>query len=239
MKKYFFYFLLLLTSVTYSQKIRGFGGFGVYLNRNFDNSGFASFNTGLEYKVNTFISPEIEFEYFIGALPDNTKEDESGVETELLVRTVVSTNFSISPKIILGDEEDFIHFQIIPIYNITNVVAKGSLYTLNDKKNDLIKSDTDEYRETRHSLGIGIGALFDLNEDSSQSLAFNVYYNNINMGNALTNLKFNKGIYSTNQSLGIGIKYYFCFSKKKIKNEKEINAYYFAIQLICLCSASY
>ena len=217
MKKHFFCLIIIISTTSFSQTVRGFGGFGIYLDRSFDKSGFASLNGGLEFKVNKILKPEIEFEYFIGALPDRTTEDLDGVTTELLVRTVYATNMSITSKISFGNEDDDVHFQILPIYNITNVVAKGSLFTLNNTKTDLIKTDSDKFSETKHSLGIGIGVLFDLSDESFQSIAINLYYNNIDIGSALTKLKFNKGTYQTQQSLGFGVQYYFGFSKKKNK----------------------
>lgn len=218
MKKYFFYLITIISTTCFSQTIRAFGGGGVYLNRSFDKSVFASLDGGLEFKLNKFLKPEIEFEYFIGALPDRTTEDLNGSTTELLVRTVYATNWSISPKISFGNEDDRVHFQILPIYNITNVVAKGSLFTSNNTRTDLVKTNTDKFSETKHSLGIGIGILFDLSDDFFQSIALNLYYNNVDLGNALTKLKFNKGTYQTQQSLGIGVQYYFGFGKKKNKN---------------------
>ena len=215
MKKNIFWLLILLSTTCFSQRIRGFGGFGLYLDRSFEKSVFASVNGGLEFKINKLVKPEIQFEYFFGSLPDRTTEDSNGIVTELLVRTVSATNLSICPKITFGDNEDPVLFQILPFFNITNVTAKGAEFNLNSAKTNLIKTDSDSYSEKRYSFGIGTGIVFNLSDESFQAIALNLYYNNIDLGNALTNLKLNKGIYHTQQSLGIGVKYYFGFVKHR------------------------
>jgi opacity protein-like surface antigen len=215
MKKLLFYLVLFLSSTCFSQAVRGYGGVGAYMNRSFDKSTFISFDAGLECKITKILKPEIEFQYFLGAVPDRTTENASGVTTELLARSVYATNLSISPKISFGLEGDHVHFQLLPKYNFTRVVATGSLFTANNTNTEFIKTDSDKYSETRHSLGIGIGVLFDLTDDTFQSIALNLYYNNIDIGNAVTKLKFSNGSFHSQQSLGIGLQYYFGFSKKK------------------------
>ena len=215
MKKYIISIVILVSTISFSQKIRGFGGFGVYRDVEFKKSGFASFDGGLEFKITNTLKPEILIEYFVGAIQDRKTYDLNGIETELLVRTVAATNISICPKINLANYEDHVHLQILPKYNITNVVAKGSLFTLNSSKTELVKTDMNTFSETKHSIGIGIGVIFDVNDESFQSIALNLYYNNIDIGNAVTKLKFNKGVYHTQQSFGIGVQYYFGFVKHK------------------------
>ena len=218
MKTTIFWVILLLSTTCLAQRVRGFGGFGIYLNKSFENSAFASVNGGLEFKINKLIKPEIQFEYFFGSLPDRTTEDSNGIETELLVRTVSATNVSICSKINFGENEDPVLFQILPLFNITNITAKGSEFKQNGTNTNLVKTDTDSFSEKRYSFGLGAGIVINLSKESFQAIALNVYYNNIDLGNALTNLKFNKGTYQTQQSLGIGVKYYFGFVKHKKKS---------------------
>jgi hypothetical protein len=218
MKTTIFWAIILVSTTCFAQRVRGFTGFGIYLNRSFEKSGFASFNGGLEFKLNRIIKPEIQFEYFFGSLTDRTTEDSNGIKTELLVRSVSATNLSICSKINIGDIETPVLFQILPIFNITNSTAKGSKFNQNNTNTNLIKTDTDSFSEKRYSFGLGVGIVFNLSEERSQAIALNLYYNNIDIGNALNNLKFNQGIYQTQQSLGIGMKYYFGFVKHKKKS---------------------
>jgi hypothetical protein len=214
MNKLILFALSLISFTCYSQKLRGFGGSELFLNTAFEKSLFANLNTGLEYRVTNFIKPEIEFNYYFGSIPDETSVNESNMRTSLLVRVTSAVGMSFCPKINLGDDEDAVLFQILPKFNVTNVTSKGSLFTLNDNQNNLIKTDSDEYTELHYSFGIGIGVLFELNESNSQSIAVNLVYNNVEIGNAINKLKFN-GTIETRQSLGLSLKYYFSFKKNK------------------------
>lgn len=218
-KKYILCACLFYYCFSYSQKVSGFAGFGIYLDRSLDNSGFYSINGGLELKLIDNLKPEVEFNYFFGAAQDRTKEDENGFETERLVRTMSAANISLSPKIIIGDKENNIRFQILPKYNFTKVFAKGTLFTYDNAKAEHINTDSDKTSEIRHSIGVGVGFIFDFSDKKTQSLAFNLYYNNIDIASALNNLKFGNANYNTQQSLGLGIIYYFGLYKTS-KNRK-------------------
>jgi hypothetical protein len=201
-----------------SQKIRGFGGLELIKNTSFDRSGFAKIDIGFEYKLGNLVIPELEFGYFLGALQNQTFENDSGKEIGFVVRTVNAYNLNLISKINFGDEDEMVHFQILPLYNITCITAQGALFNLDKNKNQFIKTETDNVKQTEHSFGIGIGVLFDINNDTFQSIALNLNYNNIELGDALSQLKFtNNPIIQTNQNLSIGIKYYFGFKKKKTK----------------------
>ncbi len=219
MNKLIVLIITLISSTFYSQKLRGISGGGIFLNPAFEKSIFVNLNTGFEYKVNNFIKPEIEFNYYFGSLPDASIFNEAYIQTSLLVRTTSAMGINFCPKINLGDYEDIVFFQILPQFNINNVTAKGSLFTLSGNQTNLIKTDSDEYKEIHYSFGIGIGMLFELNGDNSQSIALNLVYNNIEIGNAINKLKFN-GVIETRQSLGISLKYYFSLKIKNKKNNK-------------------
>lgn len=209
--------LFFLPITLHCQIIRGSGGIDAYKNTLFEKTGFASINIGLELKINQFIKPEINFRYFFGSLPDSDVFDNENRIKESLTKIVNAKNLSICPKLILINDEDFVQLNLIPSYDITYVTANGSLFKINNTNTSLIRVDSDEFKETIHSFGIGIGIVFNLDEDSLQSLAFNLLYNNIELGNALSNLKFDKSRYSTRQNIGFGIKYYFTLINKKLK----------------------
>ncbi len=207
--------IVALSTSTYSQTVRGFAGFGYYRNTQFEKSAFVSIDGGLEFRAYKVLKPEIKVSYFLIALQDNTTSDANGIETELLTRTVTASNISLSPKICFGDDDETAHLQIIPMFNITNVVAQGAFFELNGDKTKFVKTDSDKYTDTRHSFGLGLGLLCDLSNETFQSIAINLYYNNIEFGDAIANLKFKKGNLQTRQTLGFGIKFYFGFVKKK------------------------
>ncbi len=205
------YFITLQAN---SQIIRGSAGIDIYKNIAFEKSGFASVNIGLEFKISHYIKPELNLRYFLGTLPDSNVFNTDGTFKENLIRTVSAKNISFCPKFILNDFEAPIRFQVIPSYDITQIIAKADLFKINNANTGVSKIDSDEFKETIHSFGMGIGIVFDLDEDSSQSLALTLYYNNIEIGNAISNLKFDTTKYNTNQNIGVGVKYYFSFRKK-------------------------
>lgn len=216
-KNLFVVFFIALSSSTFSQIVRGFAGVGYYRNTQFEKSAFVSIDGGLEFRAHKVLKPEIKASCFLVALQDNTTTDANGVETGFLTRAVTASNISLSPKICFGDEDETAHLQIIPMFNITNVVAQGAFFEFNSDKTKFVKTDSDKYTDTRHSFGLCIGLLCDLSNDTFQSIAFNIHYNNIEFGDAIANLKFKKGNLQTRQTLGFGINFYFGFIKKKNK----------------------
>ena len=206
---------IVISCSSFSQKLVGFGGFGIYLNPIFEKSKYFSINAGLEYNSKTVIKPELKFEYFLGTVPDVSIEYNNNVETKFLTRKISAANISISPKISLGEKENTVHFQILPMYNYTIIYASGAIFYLDTSNNNFVKIDSDSYSEVKHSLGIGLAIFFNLNNETFQAIAFELNYNNIDIGNALSKLKVSTDKINTNQSLGIRIKYYFGISKSK------------------------
>lgn len=210
--------LLLLTGFTFAQQIIGFGGLGGYIDTGFEKSGYYSINGGLGYSFNTFLKPEVKLEYFGGVIPDIGLEYNSNNDyTKFLNRTVSAFTITFSPTVSFRANDATVHFQIIPMYNYTQSYAKGSVLTLNSDKTFFVKTDEDSNKAIRHSLGVGIALLLDVNDDTFQAIAVEINYNNIEISDALSGLKFDKSVPFTNQSLGMRIKYYFGITKKKRK----------------------
>jgi len=62
--------------------------------------------------------------------------------------------------------------------------------------------------EWRHSLGIGLGLDIYVSDNNSSSVELILYYQGIELGNTLSELKFSTTNYSTKDVLGLGITYY-------------------------------
>jgi hypothetical protein len=220
MKKLIVSLFILVTITLNAQKIRGFGEVATYLDKELYASGFAKVAIGAEYKINQIIRPEIETSFYFGALNDFENSNSQNQLVDNLKRYFTSFTVSLCPKICIGDKENETNvgfFQILPRYSISKITSKGSLLTVN--QTDFTKStkETDIFSEIRHSLGIGIGVYVNLSEKTNDALALNLYYDGIDFGNSLTNLKFTQGKYTTKNVLGLGINYYFGFVKKKTK----------------------
>ena len=207
--------IILFILITYSvsaQKVVGLGGVGLYLNTTFDNSSYFSANLGLEYNITNYLKPEVRVEYFLGSLPEIETFNQEFVKTEIFSRSISAVTVGISPKINLSRKEETIQFQIIPMYNFTTIFTDATILTLDSQPDIFRKSKGESIRETQHSVGIGVGVLLKIDSATYQAIAFELNYNNIDLGTAFTKIDFNRDSFHTNQSFGIRVKYYFGFA---------------------------
>jgi hypothetical protein len=211
-------FLFFISTVSYAQKLKGFGSVKIFLDTQLSKSGFANGGIGIEYKINKKFRPEIELSGFLGSLPIIENTNTNGLTTDILKRSFTAINVSFCPKIGFGNDEDNAanngFFQIIPIYSITKIESIGTLTIYDTSNKAKPTEETRRYIEIKHNFGLGIGYYINLSEKTSDAIAINLYYLGINFGNSLTNLKFSQGSFSTKDAVGLGINYYFGFSKK-------------------------
>ncbi|MFW0739971.1 hypothetical protein [Flavobacterium sp. T12S277] len=218
MTKYIISFTLILVSlISNAQRVRGIVGISAYLDSDYQKSAFIEVGPGLEVKINRFFKPEVGISYFIGTLEEDVNRNEQGIAIDVLAKKASALNFSLTPKICLCSSEitaGNVSIQILPVYNISKVEAEGN-YTLVNQSN-IVNSVSKKQIMTQwqHSLGIGLGIDIVLSDKNYDSLAINLYYNGVNMGEVLTGLDHNNATYSTNDVFGFGIKYYLGFNKK-------------------------
>lgn len=184
--------LLLITYSSSAHKVVGVGGIGLYLNTTFENNSYFSANLGVEYNITNYLKPEINVEYFLGALPEIPTFNNEFVETELFNRNFSAVTLSFSPKINLSPKEQTVQFQFIPMYNFTTVFADANIFTLDTAQNLFKRTDEQSVREVQHSLGIGVGVLLKIDSETYQAIAFELNYNNIDLGKAFTKIDFNQ-----------------------------------------------
>jgi hypothetical protein len=207
---------LLVSFGNFAQRVRPFVGVSGYIDSDFIKSGFADLKAGTEYNATYYLKPEIEINYMFGVLEKLTNRDDAGLILSEYSKKVSAVNFSLCPKIILGNKGDdgaSGYLQILPKYTYSKIEAQG--YRLSRNSNDLSKpiEERENKPESRHSLGIGIGYVFDLSDENPDSIALNIYFNNIDLGNALNMLKQDMR-YKTNDVIGFGVNYYFSLKKK-------------------------
>jgi hypothetical protein len=207
---------LLVSFGTFAQKVRPFLGVSGYIDSDFSQSGFADLKAGAEYNATYYLKPEIEISYMFGVLEKLTDRDDAGLILSEYSKKVSAVNFSICPKIILGNKDEdgtSGYLQILPKYTYSKIEANG--YRLSRNPNDVSKpiEERENKPDSRHSLGIGVGYVFDLSDENPDSIALNIYFNNIDLGNALNSLKQDRR-YKTNDVIGLGVNYYFSLKKK-------------------------
>jgi len=208
--------LILLTFTTYAQKIRPFVGVSGYIHNSFENSGFGEVKLGAEYKVFYYLKPEIEISAMLGALEEVTNRDETGMIISVNSTKVSAVNYSFSPKFFLGNKEDgdgYIAF--FPKYTYSTIHVNGDTATRNPDNLLPPIEKKDKASANQHCFGIGVGYLIDFSDDNSQSLALNLYLNNVNLGKALNKSGLEKTL-NTEYVIGFGVNYYFSLKKKTI-----------------------
>ncbi len=216
MKKCLLFLVFGFVVSGFSQEIRGFGGLNAYLKRGLDNDGYANVHAGLDFKIKKYLKPEFEVSLYFGSLQTNTTNDDFGNVIKEIRTTFNAVNYSFCPKIIFGDGETHGGFlQVLPKFNITRSEAIGDEYVLNNKNGLFVLNQTDSAKDFLSSFGIGVGFIVNLSETNLDALAFNLYYDNIDLVNATNLLNFGSKNLHSNQVLGAGIKYYFGIIKQK------------------------
>lgn len=207
----------LISVVAFAQKTRPFVGCGVYIDSDFKNSTFVDFKLGTEYKATYYLKPEIEISYMFGNLEELTNRDNAGLVLSDYSKKVAALNFSFCPKIILGNKDEdgtAGYLQILPKYTYSRIEANGYLLSKNPNNASKTTETNETILDTKNSIGIGIGYVLYFSEGNSDSIALNLYFNNIDLGNALNGLKQERR-YKTNDVVGFGVNYYFSFKHKK------------------------
>lgn len=209
--------LFLISFGTFAQKIRPFAGVSAYIHTDFDKSVFGDLKAGVEYKLFYYLKPEIEINFMYGVLEEVTNRDEAGLVISEYSKRASAVNYSFCPKIILGnkDGDGSGYLQILPKYTYSNIQATGHTFTRNPNNLSQPIEKKKKVSDNQHSFGIGLGYLVDFSDDNAQSLALNIYLNNIDLGKALNKLEQDKR-FNTQYVIGFGLNYYFSFKKKTI-----------------------
>ena len=208
--------LILLSFATYAQKIRPFIGVSGYVHAGFEKSGFGDLKIGAEYKIFYYLKPEIEISYMLGNPEGFTDYDETGLAISEYSQKTSAFNYSFCPKIILGNKDDGDgYIQILPKYTYSNIQASGHRFSRNPVEPSKPFEEKKKVSSSEHSFGIGLGYVVDFSDENSQSIALNIYLNNVDLGKALNKLETNKR-FNTEYVIGFGVNYYFSFKKKTI-----------------------
>jgi hypothetical protein len=211
-------FLVILFSIGLKAQVRAFAGGTVYRHSDFQESGYLEVTSGIDVKVYKFFKPEIGVSYYFGRLEDYNKLDQEGNIISVSEANARALNFGFTPKICLcwgeysaGDAV----LQILPRYNIARIEAQQNYTLINQSNPAQSKTQKNSVTEWQHSLGIGLGLDIILSDKNYDSLAINLYYTGVDMGEALTEVKKSNTNYDST-TLGLGVNYYFGFKKKKV-----------------------
>ncbi|CAM3944376.1 hypothetical protein FLBR109950_09965 [Flavobacterium branchiophilum] len=220
MKKSIVIMLSISSGVIQAQKARFFTGVSAYLDTKLDRSSYVKLGLGTDYRINHWLVPELEANVYFGSLQTQEKTNAQDLLLQSLDRDFRAFGLAFVPKVCFGGSElktlNKGYFQILPRYSLTKIVAKGNLFSQNPSNPAAgTTNETFSYQEVRHSIGLGVGYYTQLSSRNSDGLAFNLYYDNINFGNAVSRLKYSNTPVTIKNAFGIGIQYYIGFSKKK------------------------
>ncbi len=217
MKKNVFGILFLFNFIcANAQIVRPYIGVATFFHTNFSSSVFLNLKTGGEFRLNKYVKPELEFSGMIGALENFTKRDDNNTIIEEFTRSVTSVNFSICPKIILGNSNELdSYFIILPKFSISNIEAHGNLTTYNNSGVS-ITNRKKNVKDWSQSLGFGVGYNFNLSDNNPDSLCIILDLQGVELGEAINRINENESRVNTKWTFGLGLNYYFNLKRKKV-----------------------
>jgi hypothetical protein len=214
-KNIFIIIILLCYNYGNSQIARPYAGFATYLHSDFSSSVFLGLKTGCEFKLLKNLRPEIEISGIMGALEDFERKNENNLIYERISNSATAVNFSICPKIILGNVNELDSYLVIlPKYSISNIEAHGKKETFNNA-GKVLTSDTKIAKVWDQSFGIGIGYNFNLSDENPDSLCIILDLQGTELGKALDKVRESDNRITTKWTFGLGFNYYFNLKKKK------------------------
>jgi hypothetical protein len=174
------------------------------------NSTIVNCGLGAEFRILKFISPEISAGFSLKNEIEKTTFDSNNLINGIAFAKAYSLNISFCPKILIyTEEENHYSISILPKYSFSKINASMDYATVQPNLDIILPFKNEVASANVHSFTIGAGFYINLNKKMQQSLAFNLYLNNIDFGKALNQFeKLNNSI-NTKNYLGFGIIYYF------------------------------
>lgn len=212
-KRIFIYVFLICFSFANAQFFRPYVGAGAYLHTDFEKSAFLSLRTGGEFNLSKYVKPEIEISGLIGSLEIRSVLNDNNIVISEYTRTASAINYSICPKIILGNDLDS-YFVLLPRYSISNIEANKKSYVYNNAGSQ-ISDKRENVKVWDQSFSFGIGYNFNLSAENPDSLCIILDLQGVEMGKALNEISESKSRVTTKWTFGLGLNYYFNLKKKK------------------------
>jgi hypothetical protein len=217
-KIFFILFILLISFNSSSQKLRPFVGTGAFVHlysfeKDLQSSPALSLSAGLEYRLISFLSPEIEVNYMFGKFKNKTDSNGTGSPSIGSDKNFSTVNFTFCPKILLGncDKSSCAYLQILPKYMFSFIDVTET------KGNNTLGSPMTERSLSvwQHNIGLGVGLVINFDTWYSNSLAINMCYNSIRVSGPFDQL--NPGTEPTDNVGVYGLEFKYYFGVKRLK----------------------
>lgn len=194
-------------SIINAQRIKPFFGLSMSIDNQFKTGGFYNLIAGTDCKMSKSFHPEFKIGYIVGAIDSQTEIDLDGAITSVFEGNVSAVYIGFSPKIVLsvGQDENYF-FQLLPEYDFASITADTKFM---EPKLSLTDVEGQKVSKTQHFFGFGVGICIYVTEKREDFFSFNVFYQGINLGTALSGLKNNSQEFNTSDAVGFGLNYYF------------------------------
>jgi len=217
-------FLFLFSIAANAQLARPFVDISVNRESLSGNNTILNCGLGVEFRILKFMSPEISAGFSLKNENEKASFDSNNIINGISFSKAKSLNLSFCPKIMIyTEEENHYSISILPKYSFSKINATIDYATVQPNLDIVLPFKNEIASANVHSFTIGVGFNINLDEKLQQSLAFNLYLNNIDFGKALNQFdKLNNSI-NTKNYLGFGIIYYFSLypNSEKIINKPQ------------------
>lgn len=196
-----------------AQKLLPFLGAGQNINTSFENNGYLNISTGVQYNLQDFIKPEVEFRFFFGALQNNTTFDSANslMRIKDIFTTFQALNWSVTPNFSIPlDQDKHWYLAVKPKFNYAEIKASDAIFVYQETKTIYTK---EARKGVSRSFGLNMGVLGKLWSESYDAVLLSVFVDNINFNKVIKRTP-NTDL-DTNYDLGFEVAYYFSFKKKK------------------------
>ena len=193
-----------------AQAIRPFFALGVDKSNQFASDGYINFAMGVEVKALGFLHPQIEAAYTFGVFNEDNSYDDNFKINSVSQAKFESYSFGCTPKILIyRDEKGYYSFNLLPKYTYSNVWGSNIFANIDQEGYTLQPSIESNVTSSIHSFGIGVGFSVNFSKKNYDTMAINIYLNNIEYGQVLNQLKNMDRIVNSASNVGFGLTYYF------------------------------
>lgn len=189
-----------------------YGGVDYIRDTGFEGNAYGNINFGAQVLKWKFIAPEIGFEHYFGS-PRTREElnplDANARATSKLETRFTTTNLSVAPKLIFGNDEAAL--VIVPQYNWGRIKSRGRL--LDDTGRQYVLVDEQQFSEPISFWSFAAGVEGQFFESEVLHFSLLLKYNLIDSKSSLENIDFENSPLQSNggsiQGLGLAFRVYF------------------------------
>ena len=209
MRKYYVLLLFVICLTTTAQMVRPLFSLAIDKNTQFENNSFANLAAGIEVKFGNLFKPQIEFGYTKALLYDNNTYNDDFQINAVSQASFVSYSIACTPKLtVFQTKTRFTSINFLPKYTYSQIVANNDYAAILPNGDVVLPFKSNQSAANLHSFGLGIGFCVNFGKKNYDSIAINLYWNNIEYGSVINNLQNMSRTIDTSSGVGFGLVYY-------------------------------